>query len=253
MSGNKIPPASPDHRGSPGNPKGGKRADHKSTPQSNTAVAAKISLPPAPIGAPALAIGVPANQSADGPHHSGGGAKADGAKPKSFLDVAKAAAGPARAGGKPAPPPRIKQEKPERVRAPVVKPLVKRKPQAGDLSDDEFGKELEGSAPELYANLRKQVARDHAKTWFSMEMSATPDADWVTSKAASKAPDLEQYSEIKKLTDHLARTAACSGERSFKLIQLKARKEHISTPTAMTLGFWKRFWETLSRKLFGQF
>ena len=142
-----------------------------------------------------------------------------------FLDVAKAAAGPARAAGKPAPLPRIKQEKPERVRAPVVKPRVKRKPQANDLSDDEFGKELEGAAPELYANLRKQVARDQAKTWFSMEMSVTPNPDWVNSRAASKAPDLEQYSEIKKLTDHLARAAACSGEHSFKLIQLKAKKE----------------------------
>ena len=107
MSCNKIPPVSPDHRAPPGNPKGDKRTDRKSTPQSSTGAAAKKSPSPLPIGAPALAIGVPVNQSADGPHHPGGEAKSDGAKPRSFLDVAKAVAGPARAGGKPArqPPP----------------------------------------------------------------------------------------------------------------------------------------------------
>ena len=107
MSGKKVPTASPDHQGSPANPKGGKRTDLKGTPQPSAGVAAKKSPPPLPIGAPALAIGVPVNQSADGPHHPGGEAKSDGAKPRSLLDVAKAAAGPARAGGKPArqPPP----------------------------------------------------------------------------------------------------------------------------------------------------
>ena len=41
MSGNKIPPVSPDHRAPPGNPKGDKRTDRKSTPQSSTGAAAK--------------------------------------------------------------------------------------------------------------------------------------------------------------------------------------------------------------------
>jgi hypothetical protein len=104
MSGYRQPAASPDHRGSPANPKGDKRADLKSTPQPRAAAAAQKTPPPQPIEAPALSIGAPNHQSAAGPPHPGGVGGTGGEKPSSHLNAANASSSPARAGGMSAPP-----------------------------------------------------------------------------------------------------------------------------------------------------
>ena len=95
----------PRSSGSTANPKGGKRADLKSTPQPRAAAAAQKTPPPQPIEAPALSIGAPNNQSAAGPPHPGGVSGAGGEKRSSHLNAANASSGPARAGGMSAPPP----------------------------------------------------------------------------------------------------------------------------------------------------
>jgi predicted DNA-binding protein (UPF0251 family) len=100
-----------------------------------------------------------------------------------------------------------------------------RKPKAGDISDDEFGKELEKEAPELFASLREQDTVADGTGWFSVEMCATPSPDWIKgSKAAGKSPDLDDYQVLKQLTDMLASAAACGSDQSIKLDKLKAQK-----------------------------
>ena len=94
----------PRSSGSPANPKGGKRADLKSTPQPRAAAAAQKTPPHQPIEAPALSIGAPNNQSAAGPPHPGGVSGTGGEKPSSHLNAANASSSPARAGGMSAPP-----------------------------------------------------------------------------------------------------------------------------------------------------
>jgi len=217
--------ANSDHQRSPVNPSGGKRQDTKTTPTPKVG----ITTPPplANIGKPRLPMstGAAANTTATAatPAHLPGG---PAEQPKSYKDAVK------NKPAKPAPPPprgkasqKVKTEKPVRARGPVIAPRAVRKPKAGDISDDEFGKEIEKEAPELFASLREQDIADDGTGWFSVEMCATPSPDWVKgSKEGGKAPDLDDYRTLKQLTDVLASAAACGSDQSIKLDKLKTQK-----------------------------
>ena len=225
MSGNTIPMATSDHQRSPVHPPGGKRRDTKSTPTPKVGISSPP--PPANIGKPRLPMSAGAaaantTETAATSHLPGGPAE----QPKSYKDAVKSK--PA----KPAPPPprgkarqKVKTEKPVRARGPVIAPRAVRKPKAGDISDDEFGKEVEKEAPELFASLREQDIANDGTGWFSVEMCATPSPDWVKgSKEGGKAPDLDDYQTLKQLTDVLASAAACGSDQSIKLDKLKTQK-----------------------------
>ena len=109
----------------------------------------------------------------------------------------------------PKPPPPV-----ARMLAPTVKPEPVRPRVAGDLSDDEFGAEIEAENPDLLAKLRKIDAERLEKDWFSVNMIAIPSTLWTDQKAGGKAPDLGQFSDQTALTDHLARLSACGGHRA---------------------------------------
>ena len=217
--------ATSDHQRSPVHPPGGKRRDTKSTPTPKVGITSPP--PPADIGKPRLPMSTGAaaantTETAATTHLPGGPAE----QPKSYKDAVKSK--PA----KPAPPPlrgkarqKVKTEKPVRARGPVIAPRAVRKPKAGDISDDEFGKEVEKEAPELFASLREQDIANDGTGWFSVEMCATPSPDWVKgSKEGGKAPDLDDYQTLKQLTDVLASAAACGSDQSIKLDKLKTQK-----------------------------
>jgi hypothetical protein len=101
--------------------------------------------------------------------------------------------------------------------APAVKPEPVCPRAAGDVSDDEFGAEVEAENPDLLAKLRKIDAERRENDWFSVNMIAIPSSLWTDQKAGGKAPDLGQFADQRALTDHLARLSACEDHHTLKM------------------------------------
>ena len=191
-----------------------KKPDQKKTPVFTTKVNSGNTTHHSKIGDPALPMRgkqpphskKPAPELQPAPPIKGvAAAVSEGYSAKPPPPPARKGDGAKKRANAPKPPPPV-----ARMLAPTVKPEPVRPRAAGDLSDDEFGAEIEAENPDLLAKLRKIDAERLEKDWFSVNMIAIPSTLWTDQKAGGKAPDLGQFSDQRALTDHLARLSAYS-------------------------------------------
>jgi hypothetical protein len=128
----------------------------------------------------------------------------------------------AKVGPKAAPKPKNK-EKPaaKAAKAATAVKLVKVESAVRPQGDIEFFNAMKTDAPELIAQIEKEVAIEN-QTWYTVEVSCTPDPKWGTS---AKGPDLERFEVERKLLQALAANAGSLADHSIKMKIIKSMKE----------------------------